>query len=179
MDPTRDGQAVEAVARDVATDAVVLDTIANNLGIVAAIAACFYIAAAICAVREIMSSRTAQGSIAWLLSLFFLPFVTVPLYLVFGWPSFADYTHVQKGLGRSERQQRAETLKLTDQEGTRHWPVLSKVAGLPFLAGNKVDLLIDGDATFASILDGISKAQHTILIQFFIVVIFYFIAGAK
>lgn len=169
MNPTGDGNTVEAVAEDLATDALVLDTLANNLGIVAFIAVCFYIAAAVCAVREIMNSRTAQGSIAWLLSMFFLPFVTVPLYLVFGWRSFADYAKVQELLGRTARSQTAETLKLSDQEGTRHWPVLSKVAGVPFLAGNAVDLLIDGDATFSSILEGIRNAKHTILVQFFII----------
>ncbi|WP_417668869.1 cardiolipin synthase [Roseibium sp.] len=169
MDPTQDGQMIETAARDAATDVALLDTIANNLGIVAAIAFLFYLAAAICSVREIMNSRTAQGSIAWLLSMFFLPFFTVPLYLVFGWRSFSDYAHVQHTLGRGARSHRAQTLKLTDEEGTRHWPVLSKVAGIPFLAGNKVDLLIDGEETFASILEGLRTAQHTILIQFFII----------
>ncbi|MEJ8474382.1 cardiolipin synthase [Roseibium algae] len=169
MAGTGNGNIIANAAEDVASDAIIVDTIANNLGIVAAIAAAFYLAAIICAVREIMNSRTAQGSIAWLLSLFFLPFVTVPLYLIFGWRSFSDYIRVQHRLGRNERSSRARTIKLMDQEGTRNWPVLSKIAGIPFLAGNKVDLLIDGDATFASILDGISNAKHTILVQFFIV----------
>ena len=141
MDPTtQDGRLITDAVHDV----TVVDTVANNLGIVAAIAFCFYIAAFVCAVREIMNSRTAQGSIAWLLSLFFLPFLTVPLYLVFGWKSFGDYLRIQSDLGRLGRRRRAERLELTDREETRQWPVLSKIAGLPFLAGNSCDLLIDG-----------------------------------
>jgi cardiolipin synthase len=47
--------------------------------------------------------------------------------------------------------------------------VLLHAAGAPFLAGNKPGLLIDGEATFASIFDGIAKAETYILIQFYII----------
>jgi cardiolipin synthase len=40
---------------------------------------------------------------------------------------------------------------------------------MPALGGNRVDLLVDGDATFSSILDGIDQATDYILFQFFIV----------
>jgi cardiolipin synthase len=40
---------------------------------------------------------------------------------------------------------------------------------MPALGGNRVDLLIDGDTTFSSILDGIDQAADYILFQFFIV----------
>nr|WP_208988891.1 cardiolipin synthase [Labrenzia sp. VG12] len=140
---------------------------ANNLGLVAAFVAALYVTAGICAVREVMNSRTSQGSAAWLLSLFFLPYVTVPLYFVFGWRSFSDYAKIQATLGRSERARRADELGLTDHEETRDWPVLSRVAGVPFLAGNKASLLIDGEATFGAIKDAIARAKTVIFFQFF------------
>lgn len=37
------------------------------------------------------------------------------------------------------------------------------------MKGNKVDLLIDGLATFDSIVDGIDQAREYILFQFFII----------
>ena len=40
---------------------------------------------------------------------------------------------------------------------------------MPVLKGNRVDLLIDGDATFKSILAGIDEAKEYVLIQFYIV----------
>jgi cardiolipin synthase len=43
------------------------------------------------------------------------------------------------------------------------------LAGIPYLNGNEVELLIDGDATFESILDGIDQAQDYVLFQFYIV----------
>lgn len=162
-----DGTAAETVIRDAVSDAGILDTMANNLGLVAAFVAAMYVTAGICAVREVMNSRTSQGSVAWLLSLFFLPYLTVPLYFVFGWRSFSDYAKIQATLGRSERARRADELGLTDHEETRDWPVLSRVAGVPFLAGNKVELLIDGEATFGAIKAAIARARDVIFFQFF------------
>jgi cardiolipin synthase len=43
------------------------------------------------------------------------------------------------------------------------------LAGMPVLSGNRVDLLIDGDATFTSILKGIDEAKEYVLVQFYIV----------
>lgn len=40
---------------------------------------------------------------------------------------------------------------------------------MPYLSGNNVDLLIDGETTFTSILDAIDQAQGYILFQFFII----------
>ncbi|GGB44609.1 cardiolipin synthase A [Roseibium aquae] len=168
VDPTGPGPARQIVA-DVARDATMLEVIANNLGLLAGLLFLVYAAAIVCAIREIMNSRTAQGSIAWLLSLFFIPYVTVPLYFIFGWRAFADYTKVQVRLGREERRRRAEELRLADQEETRDWPVLSRIASMPFLAGHACELLIDGDATFASIEAGIRGASKTIFFQFFTV----------
>jgi len=164
---TQNGSSAEAVIRDAVTDAGLLDTMANNLGLVAAFVALMYLTAGVCAVREVMNSRTSQGSVAWLLSLFFMPYVTVPLYFVFGWRSFSDYARIQATLGRAEPARRADELGLTDHDETRDWPVLSRVAGVPFLAGNKARLLIDGEATFGAIKDAIARAQHVIFFQFF------------
>jgi cardiolipin synthase len=44
-----------------------------------------------------------------------------------------------------------------------------KLVNIPYLNGNSVKLLVDGDATFASILEGIDAAEKYILFQFFIV----------
>ncbi|MEH0072333.1 phospholipase D-like domain-containing protein [Pannonibacter sp. Pt2-lr] len=161
--------AATSIGRDVLTDVSLADTILNNLGIIAAVTAALYAIAAICAVREVMNSRTAQGTIAWLLSLFFLPFPTIFLYLVFGWKQFDDYADVQRKMGRDERSRRARQIGIADRAATTDWQVLSRVANLPFISGNRCELLIDGDATFSSILQGISEARTVVLVQFFIV----------
>ena len=44
-----------------------------------------------------------------------------------------------------------------------------RLADLPTLTGNHVELLIDGEATFNAIFEGIASAKDYILVQFYIV----------
>ncbi|MEP3275200.1 MAG: cardiolipin synthase [Stappiaceae bacterium] len=151
-----------------------MDILAENLHIIAIVLFVFYSLAGICAVREIMYGRTAQGSIAWLLSLAFFPIPTVFIYLIFGWKKFDDYPRLT--------QCEISTIQSTsgDVEGLaeppiessvsdKHFRVLTSVAPIPFQSGNKAKLLIDGQETFSSIFAGIKAAQHYVLVQFFII----------
>jgi cardiolipin synthase len=121
------------------------------------------------AFSEIRRSRTSQGSIAWLLSLLLLPFPTTLLYLVFGLKLFDDYAGLQEHTGRRLRKARAGRMSILDQPTSAEWPVLSNVSQLPFLVGNKVEILIDGEATFNSIFAGIERAKTSLLVQFYII----------
>lgn len=141
----------------------------QHLDIVAWFLAANFLLAMVCAVREVMNSRTSQGSIAWLLSLIMLPFPTAFLYLIFGWKLFDDYTAVQTHSGRRARARQAAELNITDPQATSQWPVLANVAQMPFMSGNKAELLIDGEATFDSIFAGIRRATDYVLIQFYII----------
>lgn len=141
----------------------------SNPLIVAVIIAFFYALAAVCAIREVMYSRTSQGSIAWLLSLALLPFPTVPIYFIFGWKLFDDYAAIQSHSGRANRAARAHELSQADDEADEQWRVLSAVSEMPFLTGNSADLLIDGHATFESIFDGLRRAERVIYAQFYII----------
>jgi len=147
----------------------VLRAIIADLHIVAAIMAAIYLLAFICAVREIMISRTSQGSIAWILALALLPFPTTFFYLVFGWKAFDDYATDRIRNGRAARPLRAKDLALIDHDTDALWPVQAKVSEVPFLTGNEVELLVDGRATFDSIFAGIAAAKSYLLVQFYIV----------
>ncbi|HEV7344405.1 MAG TPA: cardiolipin synthase [Devosia sp.] len=146
-----------------------LKAVIADLHVVAAIMSAIYLLAFICAVREIMNSRTSQGSIAWILALALLPVPTVFLYLLFGWKAFDDYATDRIRNGRAARPLRAKDLTLIDGETSSEWPVQVKVSEVPFLKGNEVELLVDGRATFDSIFDGIAQAQRYLLVQFYIV----------
>jgi phosphatidylserine/phosphatidylglycerophosphate/cardiolipin synthase-like enzyme len=67
------------------------------------------------------------------------------------------------------RKVRAARTKILDQPATDEFPVLANVSQLPFLSGNDVELLVDGEATFASIFEGISRAEKVLLLQFYII----------
>ncbi|HTJ56009.1 MAG TPA: cardiolipin synthase [Devosiaceae bacterium] len=146
-----------------------LDFFAANSPLLTALTIIFYGLAIICAIREVMVSRTSQGSIAWLLSLILLPFPTVIFYFIVGWKHFDDYAQLQARGSRLTRSGRSRSMPLVDEDCNRNWPVLTEVAQMPFLAGNEASLLIDGKATFDSIFAGIDKAQHYLLVQFYIV----------
>jgi cardiolipin synthase len=147
----------------------ILRAIIADLHIVAAITGVMYLLAFVCAVREVMNSRTSQGSIAWILALALLPFPTAFLYLVLGWKAFDDYATDRIRNGRAARPLRAKDLALIDRETSEKWPVQTKVSEVPFLNGNEVELLVDGRATFDSIFEGIAKARDYLLVQFYIV----------
>src|SRR5690606_13314371 len=86
-----------------------------------------------------------------------------------GWKQFDDYSKIRELSGRDKRAARPRELSLVDEEATAAWPVLTRVSQLPFLAGNAVNLLIDGEETFASIFAVIAAAKSSILMQFFII----------
>ena len=142
---------------------------AANSSILSALTIAFYVLAAICAVREVMVSRTSQGSIAWLLSLALLPFPTVLIYFMVGWKHFDDYGLARTRGGRLSRAERSRAMPLVDDACNAAWPVLTQIAQFPFLRGNEASLLIDGTATFDSIFAGIDNAKSTLLVQFYIV----------
>lgn len=127
-----------------------------------------YAIAAVFAISEVLRSRTSQGSIGWLLSLALLPFPTTLLYAIFGLKLFDDYAELQTHTARELRRVRAGKT-IYDQPTSAEWPVLSNVSQLPFLGGNDAELLIDGEATFKSIFEGISRAQSSVLAQFYII----------
>ncbi len=122
----------------------------------------------------IMHGRTSQGTIAWVMALFFFPYLAIFLYMMFGARRLSEYTvSHQSGLldihhlGKQLRQDR--TLRDLMIRETPQIDVLSDIYQFPVMKGNRCTLLINGKATFDSILDGIAVARQYILIQFFIV----------
>ncbi|RYG95934.1 MAG: cardiolipin synthase, partial [Alphaproteobacteria bacterium] len=145
-----------------------LITIIENIPLIATLVLANYVLAAVCAVREVAASRTSQGSIAWLVALAFLPFPTAFVYLVFGWKHFDSYAKTRLEV-RGTRLIRSEELAVIDRETGKEWPVQLRAAGMPFTAGNKAELLVDGDAAFESIFEGIAEAERYVFVQFYII----------
>ncbi len=125
--------------------------------------------------HALMSTRTSQGSIAWIVSLLTFPLITVPAYWVLGRNKFKGYV----ALRRQEAVKfstEVETIRKNVSPYVQDFSnshggamVATRMAQLPYFNGNDVQLLIDGEATFDSIIAGIGKAEKYILIQFYIV----------
>ncbi len=146
--------------------------IATTIG---AIAITAEILGVLTAIHALMSARTAQGTIAWVLSLVTFPYFALPLYWVFGRNKFQGYVdarragdseihHVVQQAGR--RAMEDGLLARTTRPGHHVFEALAK---MPFTHSNNVELLVDGQEAFGAIFDAIDAATDYILVQFFIV----------
>jgi len=68
----------------------------------------------IAAIHAVLTVRTAQGSIAWALSLFFIPYLTLIPYLMFGRSTFDGYI-------KARRQANDEMRKAVSELNWRPW----------------------------------------------------------
>lgn len=147
---------------------------------IAFLVSAFYVAGVVSAIEAVMTVRTAQGAIAWSVSLVSFPFVAVPAYLVFGRSKFqgVSQAYLERQLEIDELVQEirgnlrpwAETQDSEQTELSAIEKLTSmhqKISGMQLTHSNNAALLIDGDATFDSILEGVANAKHYILFQFY------------
>jgi len=128
------------------------------------------------AVRALLIARTPQSAIGWSLGLIFLPYLAIPLFLVFGQSRFSGYTLS----GRNEnaaldemRQRVLEAVKPHEARLDPRYDDLSHLGlgltGFPPLGGNRFRLLINGEATFKAIFEAIDAAKVCVAVQFYII----------
>lgn len=126
-------------------------------------------------VEALMSSRTSQGAIAWIVSLNTIPYVAVPTYWIFGRNKFEGYvlsrrdedSELTRALKDKLDELRAHRMEWSN--GDRQLSGVEQLAKLPYLRHNRAELLIDGEETFDSLFAGIDAAERYLLIQFYIV----------
>lgn len=125
--------------------------------------------------HALMGTRTAPGTVAWVVSLNAMPYIAVPAYWVFGRDRIDDYVQLRRERVTSLNRTLESHLKQLApfrSEWTGRDPTLRAVeqlARVPFVDGNRAELLIDGKAIFESIFDGIDAAEDYLLVQFYIV----------
>ena len=135
----------------------------------------FYVMAIVSALEAILKARTAQGAVAWTISLLTFPLLTVPLYLVFGRNKFDGYLDKRDTIEEESLRLVQRTSSSIEQhiipvsQDTPLYTSLFNLARMPATSGNQVDLLVDGRQTFDSILTGLHEAEKYILFQFYIV----------
>ncbi len=135
----------------------------------------FHVAGLISSISAIMTARTSQGAIAWAIALNTFPYIAVPAYWVLGRNRFQGYTaarhskdvEIQKKLKDIFEELKPHIVLKSEMSLLSNTVV--KLTDIPRMDGNDVQLLIDGDATFDSIVAGIDAAKEYILFQFFII----------
>lgn len=116
------------------------------------------------AIARLMSERKQPGNtFAWLLAIVFVPYISVPLFLMFG--------------GRKVRQLAARKAQLCPViPGSTHGPfadtsiarVLTLNGACPPVGGNRVTFLTTGEDSFEKLEHGIRAAKHSIHLMTFI-----------
>jgi len=148
---------------------------AHSGTVISVLFALAYVAGFISAIRAILTARTSQGAVAWVVALLLFPYLAVPAYWVFGRSRFYGYVSLyrRKSVVSSPTIQgalfhmRAENMLVTPRFGEPF--AVERLAHLPLTRANDAELLIDGDATFASIFAGIDRATNYVLVQFYII----------
>jgi cardiolipin synthase len=132
----------------------------------------------IAALHAVFTVRTAQGAIAWAMPLFFIPYLALIPYLVFGARSFYAYIQARRQANQEMHVAMAslnwrpwveEALTARESDSYAALRAMPKLGRMPCLANNQVKLLIDGKATFEAIFAAIEHARDTVLVQFFII----------
>lgn len=132
----------------------------------------------VAALHALFTVRTAQGAIAWAMPLFFIPYLTLIPYLIFGARSFYAYIKARRQANQEMHVAMAnlnwrpwveEALTARESESYAALRAMPKLGRMPCLANNEVKLLIDGKATFDAIFAAIEKARDVVLVQFFII----------
>ena len=125
--------------------------------------------------RAIMDTRTPQGAIAWVFALNIFPYLSVPAYWVFGQSKFDGYVSLRREeIVRHKEEAIAlaaalEPYHLRIEARHDETLLLESLAKMPFTTNNRVELLIDGEATFEAIFAAIAGAKDYVLVQFYII----------
>ena len=125
----------------------------------------FYVAGILSAMHAALTARTAQGAVAWSVSLVTFPFVAVPAYAVFGRNKFEGISQAFEMRADEIREtllgfeSALEPWHVPPAEEPSWYQAIHRMSDFTLLRGNDVTLLINGEATFDSILDGIASAR--------------------
>lgn len=127
------------------------------------------ILAIIAAIEAILKTRTAQGAVAWSLSLMLMPTLILPLYWIFGRRKFRGYAKARR-IGKSgvHVPRRALYTQPPHQRDAQQ-QVLERIAQMPYTRGNEIELLINGEPIYSALFTAIDNARHYILLEYYIV----------
>lgn len=114
------------------------------------------------AINALFQSRTSQGATAWFIGLIGFPYLAIPLFIIFGRRRYHDEAD-------------EPTFDLSNMEVIQHKkPSLAEFerflrhTGSGFTGRNTIDLLIDGERIYKSMIDEINQAQKYIILQVYI-----------
>ncbi len=127
-----------------------------------------YLAGFVLGLYSTFEARTPQGTTAWLLGLIFFPFIAIPLFIIFGKKRLDDYQTIEKKVEGLRRKFRGQLERFYVKDGLTPLEDFLTRSESNFVGGNTVDLLLNGEETFAEMLTAIAEAKSYICLQTFI-----------
>ncbi len=150
--------------------------LADNLGLGAVLlAGLVHLSGIASALHAAVRTRTAQGAVAWSISLLTFPYLALPLYWVFGRGKFHGYVEARRAgdleihhLAAGLRERLESSFRAALPQEAVHLRVFEQLAGLPFSQGNDVSLLKNGEDAFSAMFAAIDAASDYVLLQVYI-----------
>ncbi|RMF21171.1 MAG: cardiolipin synthase [Cyanobacteria bacterium J083] len=128
------------------------------------------------AAHAVMKVRSSRGAIAWGISLITFPWLAIPLYLILGRNSFFEYAQALQVAYIEHYQlisQAYSTILQFKAVLPKQFATLVKLSEvltpLPWTTGNEVELFIEGEKAYQTMLETIKTAKDYILLQSYII----------
>ncbi len=129
----------------------------------------------ITSIFALLSTRTSQGTVAWVVTLIAFPWLGVPAYLIFGRTRFNGYVSARVEDEKDFRNKLGlfskdiDPFLLSHSNKNTELNAFEVLAKLPFTQANQAQLLINGRQTFKDIFEGIENAKDYVLVQSYII----------
>lgn len=148
----------------------------NAWVILALLAGLIHFSGLFSALHAVVRTRTAQGAVAWTISLITFPYLALPLYWIFGRGKFHGYVAARRSgdlqihhIAAELRQRLSQAVGHRGGVGGARLEVLEQLAGMPVTAGNRIDLLRDGCAAYGAMFEAMDLAERYVLLQSYLV----------
>ncbi len=125
------------------------------------------LAGSICALHALYNARSAQGALAWTIALLLLPLPSIIFYLALGRRRLRRL--MSSALPEESTQSLVQLWQQHKGNPNRLETALSRLTGIDACSGNEVQLLLNGEETYRSLLTAMEAAQESILLEFFII----------
>ncbi len=135
--------------------------------VLAILATALHLAGIALGIHALSRRHSPQGTIAWMLGLFLLPAVVVPLYLLLGVARIRRHTSARKT--RRNIEQYLKQHNAWNAPASKLSRTLTRSTGYAPCSGNAVCILRDGNDTYHDMLQAIQQAKDFILLEFFII----------
>ena len=148
----------------------------NFLAIYTVVSIFVYCLGIVNAGHAVMKVQSSRGAIAWGIALITFPWLAIPLYWILGKNKFQGYTEAlniaylehQKLVNYAYREI-LEFKALLPSDFNSLEKLAAAFTPLPFTSHNEIELLINGQQTYAQMLNAIANAKDYILLQSYII----------